>query len=144
MVKFSPDPLDRTFAALADATRRRILAQLAAAPQLAVSEIARSHAVSLPAVIKHLDVLEGARLLSRRKTGRTVRCTLEAAPMKEAVAWLLTYQRFWSERLDALATFLEDDTWRNGRSATSRASPSGASSRRARTRSSRRGPGPRR
>jgi DNA-binding transcriptional ArsR family regulator len=138
MVKFQARPLDRTFAALADPTRRHILTQLGAAHELAVSEIAKPFAVSLPAVMKHLAVLEGAGLISRRKTGRTVRCALDAAPMEEAVIWLAKYERFWSERLDRLAAYLEDDPCPI---APSRASPSSASSGRARKRSSKPGRG---
>jgi DNA-binding transcriptional ArsR family regulator len=109
MVK-QPDPiLDRTFAALADPTRRALLARLCEADTLSVSELARPFPVSLPAIMKHLDVLSDAGLVERRKSGRVVSCRLNAAPMEEAMAWLSRYQRFWTERIDRLAAFLEKD-----------------------------------
>ncbi|WP_270934683.1 ArsR/SmtB family transcription factor [Falsiroseomonas oryzae] len=107
MVKHT-EPLDRVFAALADPTRRALLARLATEDGLSVSQLAKPLAMSLPAVMKHLDVLEGAGLLARRKTGRTVACRLTAAPMEDAMAWLARYQRFWSESLDRLAAVVED------------------------------------
>jgi DNA-binding transcriptional ArsR family regulator len=65
--------------------------------------------MSLPAIMKHLDVLADAGLITRSKQGRTVTCRLNAAPMEEAVQWLERYERFWSERLDRLAAFVEKD-----------------------------------
>jgi DNA-binding transcriptional ArsR family regulator len=109
MVKYQDQSLDRTFAALADPTRRALLAQLEARENLSVSELARPFPVSLPAIMKHLDVLSDAGLISRSKTGRIVSCRLVAGPMQEAVGWLNRYQRFWSERLDRLAAFLEEE-----------------------------------
>ncbi|MGE0723736.1 MAG: ArsR/SmtB family transcription factor [Alphaproteobacteria bacterium] len=111
MVKFQEQGLDRTFAALADPTRRAILAQLEARDAVSVSELARPFPVSLPAIMKHLDVLSDAGLITRSKTGRTVSCRLAAAPMEQAMKWLSRYQRFWSHSLDRLAAFLEEDTW---------------------------------
>jgi DNA-binding transcriptional ArsR family regulator len=99
--------LDRIFGALADPTRRAIVERLAADDALSVSDIARPLPMSLPAVMKHLDVLEGAGLVARHKTGRTVTCRLVAAPMEDAMGWLARYQRFWSESLDRLAAALE-------------------------------------
>jgi DNA-binding transcriptional ArsR family regulator len=99
--------LDRLFGALSDPTRRAILERLAAAEALSVSELAQPLPMSLPAVMKHLDVLEGAGLIARRKTGRSVACRLTAAPMEDAMGWLARYQRFWSESLDRLAAALE-------------------------------------
>lgn len=99
--------LDRTFAALSDPTRRALLARLGEEESLTVSELARPFAMSLPAVMKHLDVLSEAGLITRRKTGRSVSCRLEAGPMEEASAWLRHYERFWSERLDRLAALVE-------------------------------------
>src|ERR1700756_3345630 len=84
MVKFSAAPLDRTFAALSDATRRALVLRLAQEPGLSVSELAAPFAMSLPAVMKHLDVLSDAGLVARAKTGRTVACRLRAEPMEEA------------------------------------------------------------
>lgn len=107
MVKYPPAPLDRTFAALVDPTRRAILARLASEPGLSISEIAAPLPLRLPGVMKHLDVLSGAGLIARRKQGRTVRVALTAEPMAEAMAWLRHYERFWSASLDQLANFLE-------------------------------------
>jgi DNA-binding transcriptional ArsR family regulator len=101
--------LDRTFAALADPTRRALIAHLSETETLSVSELARPFPVSLPAIMKHLDVLSDAGLIARAKTGRTVACRLEAAPMAEAMTWLARYQRFWSQKLDRLAQFVEQE-----------------------------------
>lgn len=98
--------LDHTFAALADPTRRAILSRLALG-EANVSELAEPFAMSLPAVSKHLRVLEAAGLLERRKDGRTHHCNLRTEPLGEAVAWIEEARRFWGERLDALAQFLE-------------------------------------
>jgi DNA-binding transcriptional ArsR family regulator len=111
MVKYQDATLDRTFAALADPTRRALLAQLGSRPDQSISELARPFPVSLPAIMKHLDVLSEAGLIIRVKTGRTVTCQLTAAPMEQAMDWLNRYQRFWSEQLDRLAAFMEDDPW---------------------------------
>jgi DNA-binding transcriptional ArsR family regulator len=100
--------LDATFSALADPTRRAILASLAERPETSVTELARPYAMSLPAISKHLRVLEDAGLLARRKEGRIHHCRLVAAPMKPAVAWIERYQQFWEERLDALKRYLEE------------------------------------
>ncbi|MGZ5862401.1 MAG: ArsR/SmtB family transcription factor [Methyloceanibacter sp.] len=108
MVKYQG--LDRTFAALADPTRRALLAQLEAHDRLSVSELARPFPVSLPAIMKHLDVLADAGLITRRKTGRTVACELKAAPMQHAMDWLNRYQRFWPDQLDRLAAFVEEES----------------------------------
>ncbi|HEY7084587.1 MAG TPA: metalloregulator ArsR/SmtB family transcription factor [Hyphomicrobiaceae bacterium] len=109
MVYYRDGALDRAFGALADPTRRAILERLTRADALAVSEIAAPFAVSLPAVIKHLDVLARAGLIVRTKSGRTVRCTLTPAPMETAMQWLSRYERFWSEKLDRLAAFVEEN-----------------------------------
>jgi DNA-binding transcriptional ArsR family regulator len=109
MVYLSQPTLDRTFAALADPTRRALLAQLGEHERLSVSELARPFPMSLPAVMKHLDVLSDAGLIAREKTGRTVVCRLRAAPMAEATEWLNRYEKFWSEQLDRLAAFLEEE-----------------------------------
>jgi DNA-binding transcriptional ArsR family regulator len=111
MVKYQDPALDRTFAALADPTRRALLARLGEQQGLSVSELARPFAVSLPAIMKHLDVLSDAGLIVRSKTGRTVACRLTAEPMERAMDWLNRYQRFWSDRLDRLAAFVEEDKW---------------------------------
>jgi DNA-binding transcriptional ArsR family regulator len=109
MVEFSATQLDLAFAALADPTRRAIVDRLASVPDLSVSELAAPFAVSLPAVMKHLDVLARANLIERHKTGRTVRCRLQPGPMEAAMLWLARYERFWSEGLDRLAAFVEEE-----------------------------------
>ncbi|WP_429321129.1 ArsR/SmtB family transcription factor [Paraburkholderia sp. GAS448] len=109
MVKFQEPALDRTFAALADPTRRALLARLSAHADLSVSELAQPFAMSLPAVMKHLDVLSGAGLITRTKTGRTVACRLAPGPMEQAMEWLARYQRFWTDALDHLAAFVEEE-----------------------------------
>ena len=108
MVKSTSAHLDRLFGALSDPTRRAILAQLHATRTLTVTELARPLPISLPAVMKHLDVLEGAGLVARRKTGRSVACRLTPEPMEDAMAWLEHYRRFWSESLDRLAAAVEE------------------------------------
>ena len=100
-------PLDRTFAALVDPTRRAILARLERADGASISELARPFAIKLPAVMKHLDVLDDAGLITRTKAGRTVTVRLSPEPMREAMDWLQRYERFWSPRLDRLAAFAE-------------------------------------
>jgi DNA-binding transcriptional ArsR family regulator len=109
MVNYRNTALNRTFGALADPTRRALLARLGEKQSLSVSELAAPFAVSLPAIMKHLDVLSGAGLVSRAKTGRTVTCRLRAAPMEQAMEWLSRYEKFWSERLDRLAVFLREE-----------------------------------
>src|ERR1700744_5753308 len=111
MVKYSDSQLDRTFAALADPTRRALVMRLAEEPDISVSALAAPFAMSLPAVMKHLDVLSDAGLVARSKTGRVVACRLEAEPMRDAFEWLHRYQKFWSEQLDRLTAFLEGETW---------------------------------
>jgi DNA-binding transcriptional ArsR family regulator len=110
MVKYQTSDLDRTFGALADPTRRALLARLSKQRSLSVTELARPFPMSLPAVVKHLDVLSDAGLITRTKTGRIVNCELEAWPMEDAMNWLTRYQRFWTERLDRLAAFLEEES----------------------------------
>jgi len=108
MVKYSAK-LDRTFAALADPTRRRILAHLARGDQR-VTSLARPHAMSLPAVSKHLRVLEKAGLLRRRRYGRVHEMRLQAKPLREAAQWVEEYRKFWEGSLDRLADYLEKTT----------------------------------
>ena len=111
MVKYKDETLDRTFAALSDPTRRALLARLGDADSLSVSELAQPFAMSLPAIMKHLDVLSDAGLIAREKTGRTVACRLTAQPMEQAMNWLNRYAQFWSEKFDRLAAFVEDEPW---------------------------------
>jgi DNA-binding transcriptional ArsR family regulator len=98
--------LDRTFAALVDPTRRAILAQLER-KEASISELAEPFRIKLPAVMKHLDVLTDAGLITRSKHGRTVTVKLRAQPMREALEWLKVYERFWSPRLDQLTHYAE-------------------------------------
>lgn len=101
--------LDRTFTALVDPTRRAILAKLERKETASISDLAKPFAIKLPAVMKHLDVLEDAGLITRSKAGRTVTVRLRPLPMREAMAWLRRYERFWLERLDGLAAYAERD-----------------------------------
>src|ERR1700683_1409622 len=109
MVNLQSATLDRTFAALADPTRRALVMRLAAEPDISVSALAAPFPVSLPAVMKHLDVLSDGGLAARPKPGRAVACPLDAEPMRDAFEWLNRYQKFWSERLDRLAAFLDEE-----------------------------------
>jgi DNA-binding transcriptional ArsR family regulator len=106
MVKYSSQTLNRTFAALADPTRRRILAHLARGNHR-ITHLARPHAMSLPAVSKHLRVLEKAGLLRRRRYGRVHEMQLDAKPLKKAAQWVEEYRKFWEGSLDRLAAYLE-------------------------------------
>lgn len=111
MVHYLDPTLDRTFAALGDPIRRALLARLEPEPAgMTVSTLAEPFPMSLPAILKHLKVLSDAGLITRTKIGRTVTCQLNAGPMAEAMVWLDRYQRFCTERLDRLATFVEEDT----------------------------------
>lgn len=107
MVNYSGALLDSTFAALSDATRRGILARLARQGETSVSDLAAPYKMSLPAVSKHLRVLETAGLVSRQKDGRVHRCRLRAEPMRDAAAWIEHYRQFWEAQLDSLACHLE-------------------------------------
>jgi DNA-binding transcriptional ArsR family regulator len=106
MVKYSTRRLNQTFGALADPTRRRILAHLARGDRC-VTHLARPHAMSLPAVSKHLRVLEKAGLLRRRRYGRVHEMQLDAKPLREAAQWVEEYRKFWEGSLDRLAAYLE-------------------------------------
>jgi len=109
MVNQNITTLDKTFAALADPTRRAILSRLTHGTAT-VTELAEPFAMSLPAVSKHLTVLEKAGLLMRRRQGRIHYLSLNAAPLKEAASWITLYAQFWEGQLDALANFLEEET----------------------------------
>jgi DNA-binding transcriptional ArsR family regulator len=106
MVEHSSKLLDRTFGALADPTRRRILAQLAKG-DACVTNLARPHAMSLAAVSKHLIVLEKAGLVKRRRNGRVHSLALQAEPLQEAQAWIDHYRKFWEANLDQFETYLD-------------------------------------
>ena len=108
MINYSAPVLDRTFAALSDPTRRAILNRLARG-ESSVTELAAPFNVSLPAISRHIRVLEQAGLLARRKQGRIHFCTLVAAPLHDATEWLTGYQRFWETRLDSLASYLDEE-----------------------------------
>src|ERR1700756_693448 len=97
-----PDRLSTTYAALADPTRRAILAHLATG-EATVGELAEPFAMSLPAVSKHLKVLERAGLIAKGRKAQWRPCRLEAAPLKDAADWLEHYRRFWEESLDRLS-----------------------------------------
>ena len=99
------DRLDATFAALADPTRRAILARLIAG-EVSVTELAEPFAMSLPAVSKHLKVLERAGLIKRSREGQWRPCRLAAGPLKGAADWLEHYRHFWEESLDRLDDYL--------------------------------------
>jgi DNA-binding transcriptional ArsR family regulator len=107
MVKYSAHALDKIFAALSDPTRRAILTRLAQG-DASVSELAAPFAMSLPAISKHLRVLEQAGLVERTKDGRVHRLRLVAQPLREAAAWIARYQQFWERQLAALADYLHD------------------------------------
>ena len=103
MANYQHHRLDRVFAALVDPTRRAILARLEQEDSVAISALARPFAIKLPTVMKHLDVLGEAGLITRSKHGRTVDVRLSPAPLREAMDWLARYERFWSPTLDRLA-----------------------------------------
>ncbi|HEX5387296.1 MAG TPA: metalloregulator ArsR/SmtB family transcription factor [Gemmatimonadales bacterium] len=139
--------LDRTFAALADPTRRAIVARLSRG-EAAIGDLARPFAMSLPAVSKHIRVLERAGLASVRREGRRRRCRLVAAPLHGAADWVEQYRRFWEGQLDQLARYLDDETstekegpWQPRPSGNRRtSSKSGTPTRNRRSGSSARGP----
>lgn len=101
-----PDNLSVTFAALADPTRRAILARLASG-EATVTELAQPFAMSLPAVSKHLKVLEHAGLIARGREAQWRPCQLEAGPLKDASGWLENYRRFWDTSLDRMEVYLQ-------------------------------------
>jgi DNA-binding transcriptional ArsR family regulator len=100
-----PDPLSATFSALADPTRRAILARLAQG-EATVGELAAPFAISQPAVSKHLKVLEQAGLIERKRAAQSRPCKLNAARLREVSDWLETYRRFWEESFDRLDAYL--------------------------------------
>jgi DNA-binding transcriptional ArsR family regulator len=106
MVNYQPEVLDRTFAALSDPTRRAIIERLAAG-ESSVTGLAAPFAMSLPAISKHLRVLEDAGLVTRERDGRVHRIGLAPGRLRDASEWIAHYRRFWEERLDSLARYLE-------------------------------------
>jgi len=109
MAKYQASRMDRTFSALADPTRRAILLRLKRKSGLSVSELARPFSQKLPGMMKHLDVLSDAGLITRAKSGRTVSVHLAVGPMREAMEWLKRYERFWTVSIDRLAALVEED-----------------------------------
>src|SRR5258708_37013306 len=107
MVKYSAT-LDSTFGALADPTRRAVLASLMLG-EASLSDLAGPHRMSLPAVMKHIHVLQNAGLVSQKKIGRTRFCQLAPAPLKQAEDWIAQYRRFWEGAFDSLERFLSQD-----------------------------------
>ena len=136
--------LDATFGALADPTRRAMLVHLARGPA-SVTKLGKRFPISLPAVSKHVRVLEEAGLLARARDGRVHRCSLAAEPIREAAAWMARYRRFWERQLDALDAYLGESTakegapWATRPSSLIRPSPSAGRLRRRVSGSSRRG-----
>jgi DNA-binding transcriptional ArsR family regulator len=107
MVKYSAT-LDSTFGALADPTRRAILASLMLG-ETSLSNLAGPHRMSLPAVMKHVRVLQDAGLVSQKKIGRTRFCRLSPTPLKQAEDWIAQYRRFWEGAFDSLERFLNQN-----------------------------------
>jgi DNA-binding transcriptional ArsR family regulator len=107
MPTIATDRLDRTFAALADPTRRAILARLAGG-EASVTELAEPFEMSLPAVSKHLKVLERAGLITRRRDRQWRPARLEAGPLEEVAEWAERYRRFWEESYDRLDEYLDE------------------------------------
>jgi len=106
MVEYSVSELDTTFGALSDPTRRALLAALSQG-ESTVTELAQPHHISLAAVSKHIQILERAGLVHRRRVGRMHYISIEASPMLGAFGWLADYQDFWDESLDSLTELLE-------------------------------------
>jgi DNA-binding transcriptional ArsR family regulator len=102
-----PDRLSATFAALADPTRRAILAQLARG-EASVNELGAPFSISQPAISKHLKVLEQAGLISRRRKAQSRPCRLETAPLRDLAGWLEDYRRFWDQSFDRLDAYLKE------------------------------------
>src|SRR5882724_11653628 len=103
----SPDRLSATFAALADPTRRAILARLASG-ETSVLKLAEPFEISLPAISKHLKVLERAGLIQRGREAQWQPCRLHAEPLRNASDWIEQYRRFWEQSLDRLGEFLQE------------------------------------
>ena len=117
MVYYARSSLDRVFASLADPTRREILARLAGGPKT-ITELASPFDMSLPAVSKHIRVLERAGLARVHRAGRCRRTTLVAAPLREAQDWIERYRRFWEFQFDQLEAYLEENANKDDRPGT--------------------------
>lgn len=107
MVKGASGTLDAAFGALADPTRRAMVARLAEG-ECSVGELAAPFRISLPAVSRHVKVLEAAGLLERERRGRTHLCRLRGDPMRDATEWMLRFRDFWEQSFDALDTYLAE------------------------------------
>ena len=107
MVKYYSEQLDRTFFALSDPTRRAIIGNLAAKGTCSVLELAEPFELSLPAISKHLKLLEDANLITRTRQGRVHYLKLSAEPMSEATDWLKAYRHFWNHRFNSLERYLD-------------------------------------
>ncbi len=103
----APDRLDATFAALADPTRRAILARLAAG-EASVTELAEPFAMSMPAISKHLKVLERAGLITRGRSAQWRPCRLAPEPLREVADWVENYRQFWEQSFDRLEAYLDE------------------------------------
>jgi DNA-binding transcriptional ArsR family regulator len=108
------DPLSATFAALADPTRRAILARLASG-EASVTQLAEPFEMSMPAISKHLKVLERARLIGRGREAQWRPCRLEAAPLKDVADWIEHYREFWEQSFDRLDDYLRELKARNSK-----------------------------
>jgi len=106
--------LDATFAALADPTRRAVLARLAAGEECTVNELAAPFDISLPAFSRHLKVLEQAGLISRGRDRQYRPCRIEPEPLRDAMGWLAQYRQLWNDRLDRLERYLGELQLREG------------------------------
>lgn len=115
-----PTALDAVFSALSNPVRRSIVAQLAQEGPVFVGDLQARHDISLPAISRHLRVLEGAGLVSRSAEGRFRRCALNEKPMTEAMDWLREQAKFWEESLDRLERFLNQEAAAKGDSADDR------------------------
>ena len=109
MVKYGDDILGQTFYALSDDTRRKMLHRLSLKAKLSILELAKPFDISLPAVSKHIKILEKAGLVTRNKVGRTHEISINPAPMVDAFAWLHYYHEFWEKRLTALEQYVDNE-----------------------------------
>ena len=126
MVKHYSEQLDRTFFAISDPTRRAIIGNLAAKEQCSVLELAEPFNMSLPAISKHLKLLENANLITRKREGRVHYLKLCGGPMSEASLWLETYNKFWTTQLDAFEAYVMSKQSGEQDNDSSKESPSGS------------------
>jgi DNA-binding transcriptional ArsR family regulator len=115
----NPDPLSQLFSALSDPTRRAILARLSKG-EASVNELAEPFEISLPAISKHLKVLERAGLIERGRDAQFRPCRLQAAPLRDAADWIDHYREFWEESFDRLDAYLKTVTARRKKQQTTR------------------------